>query len=173
MLVSDHLEEKQQQRPREPHGSRAQEVLQTSPDLRRGKSHRWGRSPSWSLPGNSFLSQSAHSHPAIPSTFRRRTRRRRVAQLPPDLSVFLIPDVVPIWDGHVCTSVSLSSPFIRPWESFSSILIWFFFFFLHLRRIHNSDPTSWFLVSNRPLRLPSSSFGPSDVFQPRSSSEQS
>lgn len=155
----------------------------TAPELRRSskrvrisvvvRATARGHPQAWSLPGNRFLSQSAHSHPAIPSTFRRRTPRRCVAQLPSDLSVFLIPDVVPSWDGHVCASVSLSSPFIRPWESFSSILIWFFFFFLHLRRIHNSDPTSWFLASNRPLHLPSSSFAPSDVFQPRSSSGQS
>lgn len=123
MLVSDHLEEKQQRRPREPHGSRAQEVLQTSPDLRRGKSHRSGRSPSLESARQQVPQPISPLSSRLPSTFRRRMRRRRVAQLPSDLSVFLIPDIVPSWDGHVCTSVSLSSPFIRPWESFSSILI--------------------------------------------------
>lgn len=153
MLVSGHLEEKQQQRG-EPHGSRAQEAFQTGPDIRRGKRHHSGRSERLEsarqqVPQPISRLSSCHS-----IEFRRRIRRRRI-----DLSVLLIPDVALSRDGHVCTSVSLLSPFFHLWKSFSPILILsaLVFFFLHLRRIYYSHPTLWFLVSNCPLHRPSCS----------------
>lgn len=147
MLVSGHPEEKQQQHG-EPHGSRAQEVLQTSPDIRRGKNHQERfeclESARQQVPQPISRLSSRHS-----IELRRRIRRRRIDLLP---LTFLCPSSLMLLSAGMDTSTHLFVCCLHS-SIFGSLFLPFgssdgcsvvasevlsaplFFFYLHLRRI--------------------------------------